>query len=68
MPISFFTFVVACKAELIKRLRENDKVITDRLVNDFYTHIMGQFYTHPTEKQREVIIDYAKKLIKNGEV
>ena len=66
MPITFLSFVSASEQYLIKLLRENNKQINDRVINEFFTHIMGGFYTHPTQYQHNTIQNYAEQLIKNG--
>ena len=68
MPITFLSFVLASEDYLIKLLRENNKEISDRLIREFYTYIMGGFYTEPTEKQEYAIRLHANILILSGRV
>ena len=62
MPITFHSFVAVCEPELIRLLKRNNNQITNRLIDEFYTYIMGGFYTKPSENQREVIQKYALTL------
>ena len=64
MPITFLSFIEANKEYLKRLLLENDKVIDDRMVNQFYRTVMGQWYCHPSEHQAKIIRAYAKQLIK----
>ena len=66
MPITFLSFVAASENYLIKLLRENNKEVSHRVINEFFTHVMGGFYTQPTQKQYDTIKDYAEQLIKNN--
>ena len=64
MPITFLSFIMACKGELLKRLRKNNNKITDELINSFYQYIMGGCFFQPTERQRHMIRKYAEQLLK----
>ena len=68
MPITFLSFVIASEDYLIKLLRESNKEITDRVVREFFTYIMGGFYTEPTQKQEYAIRLHANILILTGRV
>ena len=68
MPITFLSFVIAAEDYLIKLLRESNKEITDRVVREFFTYIMGGFYAEPTQKQEYAIRLHANILLLCGRV